>query len=173
MGYQFITWRHSQLASATTDKVGHVPAQPPGAHTSVSGRSCVCTGLSHRPPSHRARSPGPPLLPHHQFHFYWLQPQNTAAPLDTKEPERQALLATVTHGPTSTCAFTVVQDKGELCTAASLTCFHFFFLLLLLFFFLALRIEPRLSSMLGSSVSAQALSVSSTLFFVFLHQPPK
>lgn len=165
MGCQFITWRHSQLASTTNDKVGHVPTQPPGTRTSVSGRSCVCTGLSHRRPSHRARSPGPPLLPHHQFHSYWLQPQNTAAPLDTKEPERRALFATVTHGPTSTCAFTVVQNKGELCTAESLTCFHFFFLLLLLFFFFpALRIEPRPSSMLGCSVSAQALSTPQLSF---------
>lgn len=139
----------------------HIPAQPPGARTSVSGRSCVCTGLSRRHPSHTARSPGPPHLPHHQFHFYWLQPQNTAAPLDTKKPERQALFATVTlESRTSTCGSRwplskSFQSSGELCTAASLP-FYFCFLLPLLFP-PVLRIEPRASSMLGCSVSAQPL----------------
>lgn len=36
-------------------------------------------------PSRRVHSPGLPLLHLHQFHFYWLLPQNTAAPLDTGE----------------------------------------------------------------------------------------
>lgn len=70
-------------------------SQPLGSaaqsHTSVSGRSCVCTGLSHHP-SHKVRSPGPPRLHHHQFHFCWPQPQNTTALPDTKGTERQALL---------------------------------------------------------------------------------
>lgn len=54
------------------------------SHTSVSGRSCVCTAHALHL-SHRVHSPGPLLLHLHQFHFYWLLPQNTAVPLDTKE----------------------------------------------------------------------------------------
>lgn len=65
----------------------------PALRTSAGGRSCVCTGLSHRP-SHRAHSPGPPRLRHHPFRFYWPQPQNTAALLDTKGTETDVILNT-------------------------------------------------------------------------------
>lgn len=124
-----------------------VPAQSPGARTSVSGRSCVCTGLSRRHPSHRARSPRPPHLPHHQFHFYWLQPQNTAAPLDTKEPKRQALFATVNTQPNCNCS-TGIPPVGSAVPVKNLSkamensalwhlsqVFTFSFFLLLLFCF--------------------------------------
>ena len=72
---------------------------------SVSGRSCVFTGLTHCP-SHRAHSPGPLCLYHHRFHFYWPQPQNTATPLDTLPQPQVRWLDTLWAAP---CRFMARQ----------------------------------------------------------------